>query len=372
MKKITSMIIALAFLFNASSAYAVYDPKATANNIFGIHIADENDIPAVSDLVNKGDEKSADWGYVTVVIPANDKNHDKWAGIFKKLRDYHLVPIVRIASKPEGAVWAVPKEEEAKEWAEFLDTLPWPIINRYVILFNEVNHNQEYGGKSDPRSYAKVAKAYAIALKEKNSEFFLLPAGMDLYAPNGSTTMDAVTFWEGMEAEVPGILKLFDGWSSHSYPSGDFSGSPYETGRKSIQGYKWELDYLSSRFGVDKNLPVFITETGWAQNPRLSREQIAEYYEIAFRDIWSSDPQVVAVTPFLLNYQDGLFSKFSWKKLGEDAYHPQYASVQELPKVSGNPITVPGSSFGKLLTSTRERLLSSIPSNILGAQSSKQ
>jgi hypothetical protein len=98
---------------------------------------------------------------------------------------------------------------------------------------------------------------------------------------------------------------------------------------------------------------VFITETGWAENRWLSRHAIAEYYEIAFKDIWVNDKRIVAVTPFLLNYQDPQFSRFSWRVLGAETYHPQYYTVQKIEKTRGEPLEKPSSKFGELIIQER-------------------
>lgn len=71
-----------------------------------------------------------------------------------------------------------------------------------------------------------------------------------------------------MNEAVPGIFEKLEGWATHSYPQPEFSGdfynppSWYET-RDQIENYKWELELLRKHFGVT-DLPIFITETGWA------------------------------------------------------------------------------------------------------------
>lgn len=339
------------------SARAMYSPTALPNNIFGIHIIDSNDISAAARLVNSAHNDSADWGYVTLVIAQNDRNSEKWKTIFTNLRNNHLIPIVRLATYVKEGAWVRPDENDAQAWADFLDSLPWPIQNRYVILFNEPNQKKEWGGQVDAPGYATVAQRFIHILKEKTGDFFVLPAGMDLYALNSGETRDAAAFWQEMETAKPGILRTFDGWVSHSYPAYDYSGSPYDTGRRSVVGYRWEKEYLSQMFGVRSDLPVFITETGWAQNSRLSRETIANYYQIAFDEVWRSDPSVVAVTPFLLNYQDGLFAKFSWRKLNSEEFYPQYHIVRELAKRIGEPLMAPLSKFGALLNAEQAKKL---------------
>lgn len=364
MKKIHPIFILLLFLFFAPKAEAIYNPTLLPNNIFGIHIVDVNDIQSASNLVNQAHDNKADWGYVTLVIPDNDLNSDKWSGIFRQLRESHLIPIVRLATHVENAVWVAPRDEDINRLADFLNTLPWPIQNRYVVLWNEPNHAKEWGGHVNPAAYARLASDAISTLKAKSNDFFILPAGLDLYAPNGPSTMDATTFWQRMENAVPGILLRFDGLTSHSYPSHEYSGSPVEDGRHSVVGYQWELNYLATNYQVRTDLPVFITETGWAQNSSLTRDVIADYYTRAFADIWSQDKRIVAVTPFLLNYQDGLFARFSWRKLGSDEFYPQYSQVQSLAKVIGQPLIMPASKFGEILFRDKQNFLARLTASL--------
>ncbi|MCL4377070.1 MAG: hypothetical protein M1409_01615, partial [Actinobacteria bacterium] len=133
---------------------------------------------------------------------------------------------------------------------------------------------------------------------------------------------------------------LFFGLASHSYPNPGFSGLPDMTGRGTIRTYEWELDLLKS-FGV-KELPVFITETGWKRQGILDENVVAQYYKSAFENVWLKDRRVRAVTPFVFDYQSNPFLGFSWKlpqaKVGlENEFYPQYYAVQAEEKVKGMP-----------------------------------
>ena len=144
-----------------------------------------------------------------------------------------------------------------------------------------------------------------------------------------------------MNKEVPGIFEKIDGWASHSYPNHGFLGKPQDSGRTSIRGYQWELAILKSQFGVKKELPVFITETGWphqkTQNSNVkaknfySPELVAEYIETAYKNVWLPDKKVVAVTPFTLSYQAEPLDVFSWFDNQGQPYS-QYERVKNLPK----------------------------------------
>jgi hypothetical protein len=318
------------------------------NNKFGIHLAQPHfeDLKKVKELVNSS---GGDWGYVTLVIQENDRHLQKWQEIFDLLREYHLIPIIRLATKPEGENWRRPEIKDIDEWVNFLDSLNWVVKNRYVVLFNEPNHASEWGGAVDPKSYAEIAFLLAKALKEKNKDFFVMLAGFDASAPQlPPKYRDEEIFLKEMfnYLTIGQFDNFFSGWASHSYPNPSFSGSPYDWGRGTIRTYEWELQLLRS-LGVNKNLPVFITETGWENKVKNSKSKIQSYlieetitnnYKIAFENVWLNDEKVKAVTPFVFDYQTEPFLGFSWKKYQSDDFYPQYYLIQTLPKVKGKPV----------------------------------
>ena len=323
---------------------AIYDPLSVPNNKFGIHVADPNDISNVTELVNSS---QGDWGYVTLVIPENERKSDVWQPVFNRMKKDHIIPIVRLATRVEGGSWIKPTLTNAPLWADFLNVLPWPTKNRYVVLFNEPNHAKEWGGKISPNEYADVLVTYAQALKQASEDFFILPAGLDASAPNSEDTMDEGLFLQWMIARQPDVFNVIEGWTSHSYPNPGFSGSPYAQGRGTLRTFEWELGLLKS-LGIQKNLPIFITETGWAHS-RLSPDQVSEYLTVASQTVWNQ-PQIAAVTPFLFNYQDSLFSMFSWLRLVTREPYPFYHSYQQIAKVRGEPETYPSEDYLALLS----------------------
>ncbi len=329
----------LVALLIARPVAAIYDPLSAPNNRYGIHIADPNDIPNVAELVNSS---GGDWGYVTLVAPQTDQNTSAWQRLFDDMRRAHLIPIVRLATKPEGASWKIPSKDDIRDWVSFLDSLNWPVENRYIVLFNEPNHAKEWGYTIDPEGYADILVTFAKALKEASEDFFILPAGLDASAASNGDSLDAGEYLRRMISAKPELLELIDGWTSHSYPNPGFSGSPYAFGRGTVRTYAWELDLLRS-LGLKKNLSVFITETGWVHTegkfwqPRLaSPETVGANLQIAANSVWQ-DNRIAAVTPFVFNYQDYPFDHFSFKKLGSNEFYPHYASYQSITKVQGKP-----------------------------------
>ncbi|HLL60405.1 MAG TPA: hypothetical protein VK338_01700 [Candidatus Nitrosocosmicus sp.] len=331
------MMTASCFMLQATSINAQERP----NNMYGMHLAGiaDQDLADVASLVNSN---GGDWGYVTIVIQENDRDKNKWQTIFDKLRRHHLIPIVRLATRPEGPVWKRPNKEDAQGWVDFLNSLNWVVKDRYVILFNEPNHGQEWGGSVSPQTYAEIADEFAQKFKQKNSDFKIMLAGFDASAPHAAPNYyDEEVFLREVIQTKPHIFDNIDAWSSHAYPNPAFSGSPYARGRISIYGYEWEMGLLS-RLGVTKELPIFITETGWVHSEGTSRtrnlsvDQVAENYKIYFSQI-TQDKRIKAVTPFVLDYQGDPFSHFSWKKMNSPDFYPQYHAVKSLPKEKGDP-----------------------------------
>ncbi len=310
--------------------------ESAPNNKFGIHLAQpsDEDIDRAQQLVNS---QNGTWGYVTLVIHEDDRSLDKWQPIFDKLRERSLIPIIRLATKPDGGNWERPYSDDAEEWVDFLNNLNWVVKNRYIILFNEPNHATEWGGKVDAQNFAEVTEEFARKLKESNSDFFVMLGGVDLAAPSAKPNYEdaAVFMRETVEAiGVEDYNTYFDGLASHSYPNPGFIGSPLATGRTTIRGYEWELSLLKG-MGV-KELPVFITETGW-NGDVIPRDQIAENFRYAYQHIWLRDDRVVAVTPFVLNYQGEPFLKFSWVQLNNVGVYPEFETVKDMEKQRGRP-----------------------------------
>lgn len=327
-KLLTYLFIGLLFCQATTISYA------QENNKVGISLLQPTteDFIETTELING---QTGDWGYVTLVIQENDRDLRKWQDIFEHLREKHLIPIIRLATSPQGEVWRRPEEKDAKDWADFLNKLNWVIKKRYVVLFNEPNHATEWGGEVDPENYAKVSIAFAKTLQESHADYVLMLAGLDAAAPSyPSQYEDSGIFIRKMfQVKDFNFEKYIEAWASHAYPNPGFSGSVWDSGKKSIRGYEYEIDLLKE-LGVKKDLPIFITETGWKEG-RLSESDIAENYSIAFSQIWGPDKRIQAVTPFVFKYLSEPFIGFTWKKDG--GYSAQYNIVKNLPKQKGNP-----------------------------------
>lgn len=347
-------------IFNTPSAHAIVDPLVVPNNKFGIHLiqATPDESSPAAQLVNSS---GGNWGYITVLIEGKDKNKDKWQAFFDDLRRRHLIPLVRLATIPDSAgFWKRPDIGEAQVWADFLDSLNWPTKNRYVIVYNEPNHAQEWGNSVDAKSYAKILDQTITALKSKNQDFFVLNGGFDASTPQELPKyQEESSFLQAMNEAVPDIFERLDGWVSHSYPNPGFVGSPDSYGKGTVRTFQWELQQLAN-LGVNKTLQVFVTETGWKHAEGINydfslptTDIVSDYFKNSFEGAWNN-PQIVAVTPFLLSYQETPFDHFSFKRVqnkdphiasqttsgsvAEPEYYLPFYSIQNLPKPAGKPI----------------------------------
>lgn len=324
-------LIALCFFF-VSSAAADSSLLSDQNNKFGMHVStpvSDEDLLSVSNLVNSN---GGQWGYIMIVLQRDDYNRQRWQELFDKLRAQKLIPCIRIATTPDGPKWRRPTKADAYLAAHFLSSLNWPTKMQCVVLFNEPNQGHEWGGSCDARDYADRASFYIKAFKQISQNFFVMLAGFDQAAPESPPAYcDEAKFIQTMKQQQPDIFDRIDGWSSHSYPNPGFSASPTKRGRGSIAGYEWELQLIG------KDLPVFITETGWVHGS-YDENQLAENYRYAFERVWGPDDRVKAVMPFIMTYIGEPFEKFSWRTpAGTNNYFPMYDVVKSLVKVKGNP-----------------------------------
>ncbi|MBI4100028.1 GTP-binding protein, partial [Candidatus Microgenomates bacterium] len=317
-KGIKLILLILCFFLTATPVKATYDPLSVPNNRIGVHILDNPEIDKAATMVNSS---GGDWGYVTIPIRANDRDLVKWTKFMEDARRLHVIPILRIASFPVGDHWMAPNEYDLLDFANFLDNLPWPTKNRYVVIYNEPNHKNEWGGFVYPEEYAHVLDRAVDIFHKLNSDFFVISAGFDSSAPNSADSLNEYVYMQIMNAEIPGIFSKIDGFSSHSYGNPGFSSPPNIYSPASVANYRFEQGVLAS-YGV-KEPKIFITEAGW-EGPAAS------YYNLALTQIWTDD-NLVAVTPFVLDGGQGPFSQFTLLN------KPNGEVIKNLTKVAGKP-----------------------------------
>lgn len=282
--------------------------QAAEGAVLGIHILHPYELENVVSLVKTDDET---WHYVTVPMSLADiENHDQWQTFFESARTNKIIPIVRLVTEfsSEQNAWEIPNRQQIVSQIDFLNSLDWPTDQRLIIIYNEPNHAAEWGATLDPESYVQTLKFASFWAHATNTQFKVLPAGLDLAANSSTQTREAFAYLNQMFESDPEVFTYFDYWNSHSYPNPGFSASPTKIGQNSLRGFEYELDYLKKKTG--KDFQVFITETGWLETASTSK-WLESYYTYALQHIWS-DPRVIAVTPFLLQGDPGPFAQFSF------------------------------------------------------------
>jgi hypothetical protein len=327
------IILLLTVFFKPNLAVAAENPVAVANNKMGIHILSELELQQAAELVNSN---GGDWGYVIIPIQAGDKDLLKWQKFMDDCKRLRVIPVIRLATEGDyfnTAVWREPNPADIIDFANFLNSLDWPTKNRYVIVFNEVNRADEWGGEADPAEYAELLSFSVSVFKSKTPDFFIIGAGMDNAAPEeGTKYMNQYNYLRRMNQAVPGIFNQLDGISSHSYPNPGFEQPPDTKSTMGTGSFAHERALIKTM--SSKNLPVFITETGWSAD-EINDEQRAKYYDEAFRTVWN-DPGIVAVMPFLLQAGAGPFKKFTFIN-ADGSKTKQYETLKNMPKIKGVP-----------------------------------
>ena len=320
-----------------------------------------------------------EWGFVVQLIRQDDFDAVKWQQFMDWCAERQMTPIIRLATTFDRAQgwWTAPLVDEtggyggiAAATSTFLTSLQWPTGEHYVIVGNEPNHGDEWGGRANPTEYAGYLRDMAVALHAADPDVRILNAPLDPFTPhtgsgtlNGMSYLDAESFMDGMFAAAPDIFSHLDAWASHPYPLGPFREGPWvqqhqvdflndasnpaqltppeAVYNRGINGYTWELFKLAS-YGVEP-LPVFITETGWKHaetvNPDASdhldalpdAETVALYLDLALNGHrgrapslpatgwipWLTDAHVYAIAPFALNGYPAEWGHTNWLKMDE-------------------------------------------------------
>lgn len=334
-------------MFFTCKSFAVYDPVSVDNNKYGIHILFPDEITEAANLVNS---TGGDWGYVTIPIRASERNIIKWQKFMNDCKIYHIIPIIRLATEGDYFIkdsWEKPSNYYAIDFANFLNSLDWPTKNRYVVIFNETNRGDEWGGTPSASEYADILNNAVTAFKQRSDKFFIIMGGLD----NASVDINGVSenqfnYMREMNEAVPGIFERIDGLAVHAYPNPAFASPPSYLGTNSIYSFNYENDLILELTG--KTLPIFITETGWSSD-KVSIDTQVNYYKNAFSGVWS-DKNIVAVTPFILSA--GVpFRQFSF--IVDNKKTNLYLSFLQTPKVKGTPQIEPD-VFQKLLPKTTD------------------
>lgn len=306
MKKPRLVGAVLALLLSVSLFLA---PDVSAAGL-GMHVLHPQEFTSVNQTFS-GIRRADEPLYITVPFSLDDRARTKeWQKSFDFARENNIIPIVRLVTHfdSEKQAWAIPTRKDIVQLTAALSRLDWPQEKRHVILYNEPNHAAEWGGTIDPHSFAEMTVFGADWLATEPHEYVILPAALDLAASDTKNTKEAFAYWNEALGSKPEILEKISAWNSHSYPNPAFSSAPGLKGKNRLDGFRHELAFLK-KF-TTRELPVFITETGWVKTPTTAKN-LTSYYRTALSQVWSDD-NVVAVTPFLYAGSPGPFAAFSF------------------------------------------------------------
>lgn len=311
--KILCISLIFALLFLASGfVFKRVEAQTLNSQVLGMHILHPDEINQFRQIY-----KDEAWRFVTIPLTLNDVgNYGEWQKFFDQAYQLKVIPIIRLSTRFDTSLnaWQIPSRKDIVSLANFLSSLNWHQDEKFVIVFNEVNHAAEWGGKIDPLLYGGVLKFTSNWFRSEGKNYKILPAAMDLAANNSKETREAFSYLKSLYDFNQDIFDKIDYWNSHSYPNPEFSASPVRTGQNSIRGFTYELNWLKNKTG--KDFDVFITETGWASS-YLTNYYLDDYYLYALQHIWS-DSRVKAVTPFLMKGSPGPFASFSFFDAGNN------------------------------------------------------
>lgn len=311
--KILCISLIFALLFLASGfVFKRVEAQTLNSQVLGMHILHPDEINQFRQIY-----KDEAWRFVTIPLTLNDVgNYGEWQKFFDQAYQLKVIPIIRLSTRFDTSLnaWQIPSRKDIVSLANFLSSLNWHQDEKFVIVFNEVNHAAEWGGKIDPLLYGGVLKFTSNWFRSEGKNYKILPAAMDLAANNSKETREAFSYLKSLYDFNQDIFDKIDYWNSHSYPNPEFSASPVRTGQNSIRGFTYELNWLKNKTG--KDFDVFITETGWASS-YITNYYLDDYYLYALQHIWS-DSRVKAVTPFLMKGSPGPFASFSFFDAGNN------------------------------------------------------
>jgi hypothetical protein len=315
-------------------------------------------------LVNPGDTTDADLtaklagpgGWYLVIFdditPSRSSADVSWKASIQQAYAKDLIPVIRMAP-PWGdrrvrnmGESPTAYKKLAQAYKAVIQDLPkradWPL---YVQVHNEPNLCDEWqcDGSAGTLNDKTIAGEYAHMLSDvadalhsigdpriKVLNGALAPGGVawcqcgtSNFAPG---TLSA-TFLTYMNQAVPGVFDKIDAFAAHSYPAKGEGWGFFVAYSEAMTGLKYFEKELAA---IGKgSMKVVITETGWPTNgdgQTWSRDQLGDFTVDAVKNVWTTHPNIMGVTPFILR-DAGTWDKFAWAKPDGSPY-PVYTKVR--------------------------------------------
>ncbi|MBI3033604.1 hypothetical protein HYY72_00395, partial [Candidatus Woesearchaeota archaeon] len=299
---------------------------------FGIHMMLQ-DFPATDfgRQLDKARELVGECGFVKNIATDIGINPDtaKWASFVSEANKRKLVPVLRLQGRYSGNNWEKPDQANnyaaiASKYAEFISQVEATSKQKvgYVEIWNEPNIASEWGGQSEPKEYARFLLAVAKAIRaydmsDGKKDISIMNGGLAVVSETSNGNYQTAAFMNAMFAESPELKDYIDIWSTHSYMPDQ-------------QAYRPQLEILGN---FNSRKPIMITETSWkrcgaticnAQNQGASASEFVNVY----KNVWSSDNNVIAVIPFELTSIDPIWSQYNFAEPGTLAGNDYFTAMK--------------------------------------------
>ncbi|GEM_PF-2223283 len=294
MKK--SQLTALLVLVLTASLLSSFEPqptRAAAPNKVGVNLAGFYDTAYLRATARAVGE----WGYVGVLTSPDQAF--RLQQLLDDCASLHLIPLLRISvTGGQDDRWEKPQLRDALFWVNVFNTLNWHDLPRLLVVNNEVNLDQEWGGKANPAEYADWLSLFARTIRATASPpgaYKIMMSALTLGASDESgQTIHPATFVKGMKAAIPDIFNQVDGTAINIYTL-----RPYTDNRRwNYLGYREQLDLMG------RDVPVYIMEEGLDPHFPYTDQDLADQVRIGW-PTWQNDPLVVTVMP--LAYVPGVY-----------------------------------------------------------------
>lgn len=286
----------------------------------GVHMispSDEDFVTAAALVHAHGGE----YCWTTIVFREDEMTTDNLQRIHNIVRENKLQIIHRLEKGfDDKGNWLMPTESTIQKFIDALSGINPSGRDIYVVLGNEPTHAVMCGGCT-PQSFAEWTMRAVNMLHDAEDDLgvdiHVGMAGQDLASPQlpDLGLYDAGFFMDRMFDAEPDLLCEVDIWTSHNYPR-SFVGPALATGRLSPRGYIWELSFAEQRARSEckehvRNLPVFITETGYKTGPSGIADARALSETRSIIDLYQQDPRVHAFTFFAYRFCGEPFQSFA-------------------------------------------------------------
>jgi hypothetical protein len=140
---------------------------------------------------------------------------------------------------------------------------------QHIIIWNEPNLNIEWGlRRVDPAAYVELLRSAFPTIKKANPEIIVLVGALaPTLEKNRDVALSDLVYLDEMYRAM-GDERPYDGWAGHNY--GQTSPPEEAPSQEKINFRRVELLRKVMLKNGDADKPIFITETGWNDDPRYT------------------------------------------------------------------------------------------------------